>query len=510
MRLEDWLLKSENKTPFSILDDNGLWSWDVLRQRAQLLARSLKKVGVKSHDKVAVICENSAQFMIGIFGSLSADASVVLLDPQLPSSAVEEMLHGTDVHTVCTYGSRSSKMAEIISSGQKDAFCFLHEEKGDWEQADDFFQESDEMCRNTNETAFIMFSSGTSGKANGVMLSHTGILNNANAIIEYMNPTVSDSFYIAKTMVHISSLTGELIVALMCGSKVIAKNPVVSPQTTLRRIELLKPTILIANPTLFNLLADSDRGKYDLSSVRFLYTCGAPAGAEVLKRIAKAFRNAKVMNLYGLTEAGPRVTAQRDTDDLTKYGSTGRPIQGVEVRICDEAGKEVAQGNTGEIYVKSNSLMQGYYNNSALTAERFSDGWLKTGDIGYVDKDNEVFVLGRKDDIINRAGHNIDPRRIEQVVCKVPGIKDCLAFGIPDPKKNTIIICLIIEEEKMHPDRQLLWETCRKMLAPYENPQVILKCRDLPKTSGGKVSRKMAVAQYIKKTTNQEWRCFDE
>ena len=115
-----------------------------------------------------------------------------------------------------------------------------------------------------------------------------------------------------------------------------------------------------------------------------------------------------------------------------------------------------------------------------------------------------------KDDIINRAGHNIDPRRIEQVVCKVPGIKDCLAFGIPDPKKNTIIICLIIEEEKMHPDRQLLWETCRKMLAPYENPQVILKCRDLPKTSGGKVSRKMAVAQYIKKTTNQEWRCFDE
>lgn len=118
MRIEDWLLKSENKTPFSILDDNGLWSWDVLRQRAQLLARSLKKVGVKSHDKVAVICENSAQFMIGIFGSLSADASVVLLDPQLPSSAVEEMLHGTDVHTVCTYGSRSSKMAEIISSGQ--------------------------------------------------------------------------------------------------------------------------------------------------------------------------------------------------------------------------------------------------------------------------------------------------------------------------------------------------------------------------------------------------------
>ncbi len=94
MRIEDWLLKSENKTPFSILDDNGLWSWDVLRQRAQLLARSLKKVGVKSHDKVAVICENSAQFMIGIFGSLSADASVVLLDPQLPSSAVEEMLHG--------------------------------------------------------------------------------------------------------------------------------------------------------------------------------------------------------------------------------------------------------------------------------------------------------------------------------------------------------------------------------------------------------------------------------
>ena len=177
---------------------------------------------------------------------------------------------------------------------------------------------------------------------------------------------------------------------------------------------------------------------------------------------------------------------------------------------AQKAGKEVAPGNTGEIYVKSNSLMQGYYNNSALTAERFSDGWLKTGDIGYVDKDNEVFVLGRKDDIINRAGHNIDPRRIEQVVCKVPGIKDCLAFGIPDPKKNTIIICLIIEEEKMHPDRQLLWETCRKMLAPYENPQVILKCRDLPKTSGGKVSRKMAVAQYIKKTTNQEWRCFDE
>ena len=131
MRIEDWLLKSENKTPFSILDDNGLWSWDVLRQRAQLLARSLKKVGVKSHDKVAVICENSAQFMIGIFGSLSADASVVLLDPQLPSSAVEEMLHGTDVHTVLhLLEAAVLKMAEIISSGQKDAFCFYMKKRG--------------------------------------------------------------------------------------------------------------------------------------------------------------------------------------------------------------------------------------------------------------------------------------------------------------------------------------------------------------------------------------------
>ena len=90
----------------------------------------------------------------------------------------------------------------------------------------------------------------------------------------------------------------------------------------------------------------------------------------------------------------------------------------------------------------------------------------------------------------------------------MPGIKDCLAFGIPDPKKNTIIICLIIEEEKMHPDRQLLWETCRKMLAPYENPQVILKCRDLPKTSGGKVSRKMAVCAIYKKNNKSRMEVF--
>jgi long-chain acyl-CoA synthetase len=353
----------------------------------------------------------------------------------------------------------------------------------------------------SDEEGIIFFSSGTTGSSKGIILSHKSISLNADAIIDYMKPHECDSFYIVKTLVHSSTLVGELLVALKCNANVLVSSTVATPRMLLKRIEDYKPTIMCLNPTLLTLLLRSYKSyPHDVSSVRLLYTSGAIVSTKVLNEAEEVFTNAKVRNVYGLTEAGPRVTAQRSSEYGEKKGSVGKPIRGVEVRVIDISGVDCQPLQNGIIHVKTPSKMIGYTNTKGERAPLI-EGWINTGDIGYLDEEGDLYIVAREDDMIIRSGHNVYPDHIENIIKNSLLVEDCIVFGVPDDIGGHRIICYYCTKrdntvEDENEVQAKIREFCSRYLAAYEIPQEFYSVEVMPSTAYGKISKKQAQIDY--------------
>lgn len=497
MRIEEFLLNNNYAKPsFYIIDDQGEWRFQGLRDRVLELAGKLQCQGIGPLDRVALISENGASFLVGLLGILAVGAVAVPIDPQIPVANVIERGVQCSIKGVCVSGIRPEKNIMEHDNLPND-WIISSEKNGDWGIGlRDDRAVSLVPVGTDQDAAVILFSSGTTGTPKGVVLSHQAILENVAAITGYMQPGPADIFYIIKTMVHTATLTGELLTGLRAGVGIIARNPVVPPAVILKRIETMKPTILFANPSLLRVLLKVNSQSFDLSSLRLVYTSGAVAEKELLLETKRLFPKAGIFNVYGLTEAGPRVTAQGIGGGMNKPGSVGKPIRGISLIIKNQEGQNCKSGETGRIFVKTPSLMLGYWNDPESTQAKIGDGWLDTGDLGTMDEDGELFVLGRADEVIIRGAHNIDPYRIENVIRRFPGVANCIVFGVPDSTSGHRVVCAIQTEDGVSLEHQKIIVHCREYLAPYECPQVICRWEEIPLTPSGKVSRKLAKDRY--------------
>lgn len=501
MRIESLLFNTEY--PLLIIDDAGTWDRKALTERALELETVLIGKGIKPLDLVGIICANSSSFIVSVMAVLRTGAIAVLIDPQMPVESVREILHKSTAKYVCVSGANpesrfSSASSELQNFGD---ITFLKEGLGEWKSGGGqrFTEYSREPSLSDNDPAFLLFTSGTTGSPKGAVLTHRAIMDNVDAINDYMHPGQEDTFIITKTLVHCSTLTGELLIALKAGAKIIVKNPVIPPTALLKRIEELKPTVAFVNPTILRLMVKASFKGYDVSSIRLLYTSGAVADRGLLREAEAVFDHARILNVYGLTEAGPRVTAQRGEDSTQKYGSVGKPILGVKVNIRTEDGRICRPNETGIVFVATRSVMEGYWNDIEATREKLVDGWIKTGDLGYLDEDGDLFILGRADEVIIRGAHNIDPYRIENTIRKLSEINDCVVFGVPDRIHGNRIICLYRKMENAKQiSREEIVACCNKYLAPFEIPQDIYEVDSIPTSALGKVSRRLALEFYYK------------
>ncbi len=504
MRIEELLLNENYAAQsFYIIDDHGEWRYHELRIRIVALAEKLKCRGVQPLDRVALISENGASFLIGLLGIMAAGAVAVPVDPQIPAAEVVKRIIQCSISGICIAGIRPEK--NFSAEEKLPDHCFILSEKnGDWSDVSIKNQSAQFAAIGTGrDIALILFSSGTTGTPKGVMLTHRAIIENIGAIIEYMKPEPADRFYIIKTMVHTATLTGELLTGLRAGAGIIAYHPVAPPATILKRIEIMKPTLLFVNPSILRIMLKVRNVSFDLSSIRLVYTSGAVAEKELLMETEQFFPKAAILNVYGLTEAGPRVTAQR-TGEQTQIGSVGKSIKGVSIIVKDPEGRICKNGETGSVFVKSPSLMRGYWNDLDATHVKIIDGWLDTGDLGYTDEDGELFILGRADDVIIRGSHKIDPHRIENAVRKIQGVINCIVFGIPDTIDGQRVVCSIQKEKGTLIEDQKVIAYCRDYLAPYELPQIICEWDEIPLTATGKISRKLARDLYLHQNSFDE------
>ena len=361
----------------------------------------------------------------------------------------------------------------------------VHEEKA--------FQSEDALT--DTDPAFILFSSGTTGQPKGVVLLHRAVINNMKAIGDYLQPSAKDIFYIAKSMVHSSTITGEILLAIYTGASIIALNPLVGVKQTMRRIEEYSPSILCIPPSLLHFIANEMAGASRLASLRAIHVSGSIINKNDFRKVQEQLPNVRLYNGYGLTEAGPRVAQTCDATTF-EFGSIGKPVQGVKLEIRKEDGVSPCDINeTGELYVQSNAMMEGYWINGRADNSMLTLGWLATGDIGYRHASGNFVVTGRKDDMIITSAHNVFPHDVEEVLLQSNEVDDCIVFAVEDEVLGQRMICAYTSSandagKTTFNNKLRAW--CGRQLAAYEVPKNFYHWQQIPVNANGKKSRAFA------------------
>lgn len=333
--------------------------------------------------------------------------------------------------------------------------------------------------------AVIIYSSGTTGKSKGIILSHYAINTNSESIIDYMNLKSDECICIVKSLSHSSTLVGELLVALKTKTKLVITPTVIIPRVVFEIIRKQNVTILCLNPTLLALYTDEIK-KYDdtLETLETIYVSGSILNDKTYENAHKYFKNISIYNVYGLSEAGPRVTAQRAGCCLSN--SVGKPIKNIQVAIIDNCGNKVVNGISGIVHVKTPSLLSGYV--SGELKESKYNSWLNTGDVGYFDTNGELHIVSRIDDVINFESHKIYPNEIENYILKSDKIKECIVINVYYNSTNFLVALCVGQNFTEHYLRNYL----KKEFPHYEIPRRFLKCSSLPKNINGKILKDAA------------------
>ena len=428
--------------------------------------------------RVALIGENSAEYVSALLDIWNNGECAVLIDWRIPFPTIIKMMKEADVKKCYIEKDKYNSICEI----PYDIELVMFDRRVKTAQLLPQYI-YDKYCDNySDDEAVVIYSSGTTGLAKGIILSHYAIQTNADAIIDYMSPIKDDCLYIAKVMSHSSTLTGELLVALKSNMKVIVAPTIVPPRVILSNIEEFSTTIICLNPTLLLMLCDEIyRKAYSFSSLRTIYVSGSILSDKIYEKAHNTFANIPIYNVYGLSEAGPRVSAQRV--DCCKSNSVGRPIKDISIVVVDDSGQVVPQGCRGTIHVKSPSIFSGY----VLGTKRVSlskPKWLNTGDIGFFDEYEELHIVGRSDDLIIIDSHKIYPSEVEQAILMNNRVSECVVTKI-NCNGNDFLVCFYTGKKDLE---KTIRESLRHKLLTHEIPRCFVYCESLPRTTSGKIS----------------------
>ena len=433
--------------------------------------------------RIGLIGVNSIRFVEELIDIWNNGDCAVLIDPRTPLSALFRILEETDIKT-CIVQKEYSHVFEMITNITIKIYCIEDSEIG-------FLPECvyNRFCsRYDHDDAIVIYSSGTTGKSKGVILSHYAINTNSDSIIQYMKPNSSDVFYICKSITHSSTLTGELLVALKIRSKVLIAPIVVPPRFILNQISKNKVSLIGVSPKILEMLVNEfilNKTIYDISNLKAIYVSGSILSDYVYEKAHSCFGNIGIFNVYGLTEAAPRVSAQRI--ECCKTNSVGKPINGVQVKIVDDYGKIVAAGEKGIVHVNTPCLFSGYTVGDVKNASLYN-GWLNTGDIGFMDEYDELHICGRIDDVIIINSHKVYPQDVEKIIIEKLGVEECVVVLITH-KKSDYLICLYNSNQPLDANVRI---KLREYLFEYEIPYCFFKCLDFPISNNGKMLRNEA------------------
>jgi len=495
LMLEETVRRYGRKTAIA-LGDRRL-SYAELDKASNKIANALIKMGISKGDRVAMLLPNSLEFVIIYFGIVKAGGIAVPLDtrykvgelaslfgdcqpkvlvaespfleplvPALPSFKYIE--HVIDINS--KYEGQFLSYREIIATASSNRV---------------------EVGLEPEDIATISYTGGPTNRPRGVMLSHRSLVTEAIMSGDGFQQTDKDVVMLfALPLLHMFGLAAVLLASVYKGSTVvIVPGTGLSISSFMEAIEREKGTIFLGVPYIFALavdLAEKEGIKNDLSSLRLCGSGGAPLSIDIIQRFKQHY-GFTLLNLWGQTEAVSQVTCQ-PIDGTEKLGSVGKPLPGWEVKIVDDNNKELPPNQPGEIIVRG-PIMNGYYRNPRATAEMIKNGWLYTDDIGKLDRDGNLFILGRKKEMIIVKGQNIYPSDIEDVLYTHPKVAETAVVGIPDELRGEEVRAVISLKEGEVATEQEIKRFCLERIANYKVPKQVIFLDSLPKTATGKISK---------------------
>ncbi|WP_210364982.1 long-chain-fatty-acid--CoA ligase [Bacillus sp. REN3] len=505
---------------------------------AKKLGAYLQSIGIQKGDRVAIMLPNTPQSIISYYGILMAGGIVVQTNPLYMERELEYQMKDSGAKAIITLDilfPRVSKVIpktdiqNVIVTAIKDylpfpkSFVYPFIQKKQYgiivnvkhEGQNHLFteimkqpaSEIKEYDYNFEEDlALLQYTGGTTGFPKGVMLTHKNLIANAamcNAWLYKCKPGEETVLGILPFF-HVYGMTAVLILAVMQGQKIVLL-PKFDPETTLKTIQKQKPTLFPGAPTIYiGLLNHPDIKKYDLSSIESCISGSAPLPAEVQEQFEE-ITGGKLVEGYGLTESSPVTHANFLWDKKRVKGSIGVPWPDTDSAILSlETGEPLPQGEVGEVAVKGPQVMKGYWNRPEETAMVLKDGWLLTGDLGYMDEEGYFYIVDRKKDMIIAGGYNIYPREIEEVLYEHPAIQEAVAAGIPDPYRGETVKAYVVLKEGFEVTEKELDEYARKHLAAYKVPRLYEFRKELPKTAVGKILRRALVDEEKAKIQDEQ------
>jgi long-chain acyl-CoA synthetase len=472
------------------LDDLVL-TYDQLDEQSARVAALLAARGVAPGDRVGLMLPNVPQFPVLYYGVLRAGAIVVPMNPLLKAREVEYYLGDSGARLVFAWheiAAEAAKGAEAAGAG------FVPVAPAGFDRlVGGHAPATGVTSRADDDTAVILYTSGTTGRPKGAELTHANLRRNAAvtaATLLRLEP--HDVVMGCLPLFHSFGQTCGLNAAVGSGA-CLTLVPRFDPAKALEVIQRDRVTLFEGVPTMYvAMLNHPRRGGYDVSSLRLCVSGGAALPVEVLRGFEDAF-GCVILEGYGLSETSP-VASFNHPDRERKPGSIGTPIDGVEMRLVGLDGGDVPTGEVGEIAIRGHNLMKGYWAAQAATGEAIPDGWLRTGDLARQDDDGYFFIVDRKKDLIIRGGYNVYPREIEEVLYEHPAVAEAAVVGIPHPTHGEEVGAAVVLKPGAEATPAELQGFCRERVAAYKYPRHVWLEAALPKTATGKLLRREVLA----------------
>ena len=493
----------------AIVCGTARWTYEEFYDGIQRLSHGLTEFGVRKDDKVAVLLPNCHYFLEAYYGITGVGAISIPINYRLSPPEIAFILRDSESKLL---------IADPMFRGQIDSIrreipgierILWTGREGVGEEPRDLNYEAvlnnavsgnlPERPISGEDIAQIYYTSGTTGRPKGVMLSHKNVTTHALGTIAEVHLTDRDVWIHVAPLFHLADAWATWAITWVGGTHVLIRE--FDARTVLETIEREKVTLTNLIPTMLNLMVNyPDVGKYDYRSLRVLLSGGAPIAPEVVRKIIETFK-CDYIQTYGMTETSPYLTLSILKEHLDKLpyedrlrfkSKTGREFIGVELKVVNDRGEEIKRDEieVGEIIVKGDIVTKGYWKLPEETAKSIKDGWLYTGDMAVMDEEGYVTIVDRKKDMILTGGENVYSTEVENILYMHPAILECAVVGVPDEKWGEAVKGIVVLKPSQKATSQEIIQFCKDRIAHYKAPKSIDFIDALPRTGSGKIHKK--------------------
>ncbi|USK35781.1 long-chain-fatty-acid--CoA ligase [Bacillus sp. F19] len=491
--LDENLKRSASNFPESIAyiyRDKSV-TYKELNMQVDSLAAGLSAQSIGKGDGVALILGNSPEFLIAYYGILRLGAFVVPINPLFTKDEINYILGNSQAKAVIAHVSAEPKLSEVkkqLENLKLVVYTEAENQEWTWEH---LLGTSINVCENPyidkEDLAVILYTSGTTGKPKGAMLSHRNLVSNSDSISKLLELHDNDRVVAVLPMFHVFCMTVCMNAPIACGATVLIQRKF-SPSDVVSTIREKKATVFAGVPTMYSFIYQlPEATAEDFQSIRMCISGGASIPVEMLHKFENKY-NVSILEGYGLSETAPLV-AINPLKGTRKPGSIGLNIPAVKSKVVDENRKELPRGEVGELVVQGPNVMKGYLGMPEATTAALIDGWIYTGDLATMDEEGYIYIVDRKKDMIIVGGYNVYPREVEEVLYQHPAVVEAAVIGIPDGEYGESVKAFVVVRDEQITMNDII-RFCQEKLVKYKLPKQVEFFKELPKNSTGKILRR--------------------